>query len=83
LVGKSQTRRQLDKSRHRREDNIKINLTGLNSSVSSYGQTGGSFEDGNAYFAFIKCRELRNIMSTHSFFERGLWIMLHVMASAS
>jgi hypothetical protein len=29
LVGKSKTIRQLGKSRNRREDNIKINLTGL------------------------------------------------------
>jgi len=70
LVGKSHTRRQLGKPRNRREGNIKMNLTGLDSSVSGYGQAGGSFEDGNAHFGFIKCREFRNMLSTHSLLER-------------
>jgi hypothetical protein len=70
LVGKSQTRRQLAKPNHRREDNMKINLTGLDSSVSGYGQAGGSFKDGNAHFVCIKHREFCNMLSTHSMLER-------------
>ena len=56
-------------TRNRKEDNIKINLTGLDSSVSGYGQAGGSFEGGNAHFGFTKSRELRNMLSTHSLLE--------------
>jgi hypothetical protein len=71
LVGKSETKRQLGKPRYRREENIKINLTGLDSSVSGYGPAGGSFEDGNAYFLFIKSREFRSILSTQSLLEKN------------
>jgi hypothetical protein len=66
LFGKSQTRRQLGKPRHRREDNITINLRGLDSFVSGYWQAGGSFEDDNSRVGFIKCREIRKMLSIHS-----------------
>jgi hypothetical protein len=73
LVGKPERKRPLGRSRHRWEDNIKMDLQkwdvgvwtdGLDRSGSGYGQVAGTCECGNELSGSTKCREFLDQLRT-------------------